>query len=363
MNSFGRILRLTTFGESHGVALGGVLDGCPAGLKLDFNEIEQILQYRRPGSSDLVSSRNEEDKVEWLSGLLSDGTTMGTPIGFIIHNKDAHSKDYQGMEHLFRPSHADYTYYHKYHIPPQPGGGRSSARETVIRCVGGAIALQLLRTIGGIEILPYICSVGEESLRPEERATMDIRTTFSFPSRCPHPEADRRIATYLERVRQQKDSVGGVIECVVRGIPIGFGSPLYDKLSARLAYAMLSINAAKGFEIGDGFSIASHRGSEVNDTMYCDAMGQTHFTSNHNGGIQGGISNGEELFFSVAFKPTPTIGVPQNSVTITGEPNILEAKGRHDPCVALRAVAVVQAMTALVLADEYMITRATAPLP
>lgn len=362
MNSFGRIFKLTTFGESHGEAIGGVLDGCPSGIRINMEEVQGFMQLRRPGTSSLVSPRKEEDTVRILSGLLPDGTTTGHPIGFIIENKDVRSQDYSSLSQLYRPSHADYTYHHKYGIPPQAGGGRASARETAVRCVGGAIALQMLQQKFGISIFPYICSIGEATLTDQERSELSIERTYSFPSRCPHPEADKRFSHYLLKTATQGDSIGGLVQCIIKGVPIGWGSPLYDKLHARLAYAILSINATKGIEFGDGFASAEKRGSEANDAMDVTNEGAVFFKSNHSGGIQGGISTGATISFRVAFKPTPTIGIEQESITVTKERTTIKGKGRHDPCVAIRGVTVVHAMTALVLADEALVSRATAPL-
>ncbi len=357
MNSFGRLFRLTTFGESHGTAIGGVLDGCPSGIKIDLEEVQRFLSYRRPGTSSLVSPRREEDRVTFLSGLLPDNTTTGHPIGFIIHNEDARGQDYSSLSTLYRPSHADYTYHRKYGIPPQSGGGRASARETAVRCVAGAIALQMLRRKYNIEIYPYIYSIGEEQLKEEEIPFLSLEKSYSFRSRCPHPEADKRLSRHLLTCATQGDSIGGIVECLIKGTPMGWGSPLYDKLHARLAYAMLSINAVKGIEFGDGFALARSRGSQVNDAMGVDDAGKVYFKSNHSGGIQGGIATGEVISFRVAFKPTPTIGIEQESVTIDGKETIVKGKGRHDPCVAIRGVSVVHAMTALVLADEALIAQ------
>lgn len=352
MNSFGRIFRLTTFGESHGVAIGGILDGCPSGIRIDIEAIKRFMQYRRPGTSSLVSPRKEADIVHFLSGLLPDGTTMGHPIGFVINNEDVRSQDYQPFSDVYRPSHADYTYHCKYGLPPQAGGGRASARETAVRCVAGAIAQQILRQKYGIEIYPHIITLGEESLTPEELSQLSLEEAYTYPTRCPHPEANERFSQYLLKTATQGDSIGGIVQCHIKGVPAGWGSPLYDKLHARLAYAMLSINATKGIEFGNGFALARMRGSQANDPMSIDDEGNIVFKSNHSGGIQGGISTGETISFRVAFKPTPTIGKEQESITINGEKSALKGKGRHDPCVAIRGVTVVHAMTAIVLLDE-----------
>ena len=356
MNTFGQHLRLTTFGESHGKAIGGVLDGMPAEVRIDLLEVQNFLDHRRPGTSLSVTQRQEADRVEVLSGLLPDGTTTGAPIGFIIANQDARSGDYRALEHLYRPSHADYTYHKKYRVPPQPGGGRASARETAVRCAAGAMALQLLQPLG-VKIYPYIRGIGEVQLPSDALTDLDLDKTYLSSVRCPHPTWEAKLERNLTEVRRRGDSVGGLVECLVQGVPVGWGSPLYDKLSARLAFAMLSINAVKGFEIGDGFALARCLGSHVNDTMEGSKSGSIAFRTNHSGGIQGGISTGAEIRFSVAFKPTPTIALEQETLNLEGEPVRFAGTGRHDPCVALRGVSVVHAMTALVLADAYLASR------
>ncbi len=361
MNTFGRYLRLTTFGESHGRALGGVLDGVPAGIPIDLEAIQAFLNYRKPGTNLAVSQRQEEDCLEILSGLLPDGMTMGTPIGFFIANKDARSADYSVLRELYRPSHADYTYHQKYGVSPQAGGGRSSARETAVRCVGGAIALQILTRLG-VHIYHYIRSIGEIRLPDEDLSDLDLKNVYHSSVRCPHPQWESKLEALLAEVRHSGDSVGAVVDCLVQGVPVGWGSPLYDKLSAHLGFAILSINAVKGIEFGDGFDITTKRGSEANDEIEPSLFEQVNFLSNHSGGIQGGISMGTDIRFSVAFKPTPTIAMKQKTITLSGDAVEFVATGRHDPCVALRGVSVVHAMTALVLLDAYLATRAESPL-
>lgn len=325
MNTFGERLRLTTFGESHGVAIGGVIDGYPSGIEIDFELLEKRMVERRPGRPG-TSPRKEDDKPEFLSGISPTGITLGTPIGFIIRNKDARSGDYGTLAMVYRPNHADYTYQAKYGIRDHRGGGRASARETAVRVVAGALAEQLLRE-RGIIIEAWLIEVGGIS--------GDLDTLMAE----------------VEKARMDKDSVGGLVECTVTGVPAGLGNPIYDKLSARLAYAMMSINAAKGFSLGDGFELAKARGSEVIDEFYTTAEGVVKTRSNHNGGILGGISTGMPITFRVAFKPTPTIGRPLPLLKEDGEAVSEVIPGRHDPCVAVRAVPVVRAMAALTVAD------------
>lgn len=329
MNSFGTYFRLTTFGESHGPAIGGVIDGCPAGWKLDVELVQHELDLRRPGASTLTSARREADRVEFLSGLLEDGTVLGSPIAFLIRNTDSRSKDYEALRHVFRPGHADFTYQMKYGVRDHRGGGRSSARETASRVVGGAVALQWLRSVKpDIAVEAALSQVGKVRVTSPE----DIRKE-------------------IERVRALGDSVGGVVSGVISGLPVGIGEPVGDKLQARLAGAMMSINAAKGFEYGDGFAAAEMLGSEANDPMRRGPNGEPLFMSNHAGGILGGISTGEPVTFRVAFKPTPSIARLQQTLTDDFEETELRVGGRHDPCVALRAVPVVKAMAALTIAD------------
>lgn len=350
MNQFGISLRLTTFGESHGVGVGGVLDGFPSSFRMDMEQIQHFLARRRPGTSRLVSPRKEMDKVQFLSGLLEDGTTTGSPIAFFIPNTDADPTAYEEIKRIFRPAHADFTYFMKYKLQPQPGGGRSSARETAARCVAGAIAMQWLAT-KGVKIYSYVSQVGKIALEESCLTEEDLQQIYNYPSRCPAQRYDHRIQETLSQVAEEGDSLGGIVSTRVKGLPAGVGEPLYDKLSARLAYAMLSINATKGFEIGDGFSITTKRASEANDAMQINDRGEVSFCSNHAGGILGGISTGQDLFFRVAFKPTPTISRTQHTISVSRENAFIQAKGRHDPAVVIRAVPVVESMTALVLAD------------
>ena len=326
MNTFGERLRLTTFGESHGPAIGGIIDGFPPGLEVDFDFIGKRMAERRPGRPG-ASPRNEDDIPEFLSGISPAGITLGTPVGFIIHNKDVRSSDYGKLARAFRPNHADFTYQEKYGTRDYRGGGRASARETACRVVAGAMAEQFLLS-REIRIEAWLAQVGE--IRSSEE---DI------------------LLDEIEKARKEQDSVGGIVECRVSGLPAGLGEPIYDKLSARLAFAMMSINAAKGFSIGDGFEMARRKGSEVIDEFYLDKEGNVRTHTNHNGGILGGISNGMPVTMSVAFKPTPTIGRPLPLISETGEVFTETIPGRHDPCVALRAVPVVRAMAALVVAD------------
>lgn len=398
-NSFGQVFRLTTFGESHGAAIGGVIDGCPAGLELDVAAIQAELDRRRPGSTPLGTARTEGDVVEFLSGLLAappafstpgipersrrarsrseleeernTATTLGTPIGFIIRNKDAQSSDYDQLKDVYRPGHADMTWEEKYGIRDHRGGGRSSARETACRVVGGAIARQLLAK-EGVKVQGYVSRVGEVALElaPEQ---LKFDALWSDPVRCPDQATSTRMAALIEQVRAEGDSIGGVVSCIVTDMPVGLGEPVFDKLDADLAKAMLSINATKGFQIGSGYRAATMRGSENNDAFMLGWRRDTkaelpagfradkaaiRTTTNHSGGTLGGMSSGEDLLFDVAFKPPATIAKPQRTVNTAGEEVTLEAKGRHDPCVVPRAVPIVEAMACLVLADHLLRMRA-----
>lgn len=350
-NTFGKIFRLTTFGESHGPAIGGVIDGVPAGFKLDLEAIQHQLDRRRPGQSSIVTRRRESDTVQLLSGIFDD-TTTGTPIGFIIPNNDQHSADYDAMRDAFRPSHADYTYTAKYGLRDHRGGGRSSARETASRVVAGAIARQILAS-RGITITAYTVSVGDVSL-DKTYSDLDLSLVDSNPVRCPDPAKAREMIDLIERVKIDGDTIGGIVTCVITGLPVGLGEPVADKLSATLAAAMMSINAAKGFEIGMGFEGARHRGSEMIDPFAVDDSGRIVTTANHSGGIQGGISNGADIYFNVAFKPVATLLQPVDTVDAAGNPITLQARGRHDPCVVPRAVPVVEAMAAITLLDAWL---------
>ena len=347
-NSIGKIFRLTTFGESHGDALGGVIDGMPAGVKIDLDAVQRELDRRRPGQSSIVTGRNESDRVRILSGLFENITT-GTPIGFIIENENQRSGDYGNMRETFRPSHADYTYTEKYGIRDYRGGGRSSARETAARVVAGALARQVLAA-EGIKIYAYTSQVGDIELDRDYRK-YDPSGIERNAVRCPDADVARRMIELIEQVKSEGDTIGGVVTGVVTGVPAGLGEPVFDKLHAALGSAMLGINAAKGFEYGLGFDFARCRGSEAIDYFKADGSGRITTATNNSGGIQGGISNGEDIYFRVAFKPVATLLRDVETVNAAGEPVVLKAKGRHDPCVLPRAVPIVEAMTAIVLLD------------
>lgn len=345
-NSFGHIFRLTTFGESHGEAIGGILDGCPAGLRIDLAFIQSELDRRKPGQSHIVTQRKEGDEVKILSGVF-EGVTTGAPIGFVIYNENQKSKDYEHLKDAFRPSHADFTYEEKWGLRDYRGGGRSSARETACRVVGGAIAKLLLQH-HKIKIFAYVSQV--QHIRLEKKySEIDASEIEKNIVRCPDEKTAQQMITHIENIRKQGDTVGGIVTCVAQQVPVGLGEPAFDKLHADLGKAMLSINAAKGFEYGAGFDAINYKGSELNDIFENKKGVRT--KTNHSGGIQGGISNGEDIYFNVAFKPVATIMQKQPSVNKAGEEIVLEAKGRHDPCVLPRAVPIVEAMTALVLAD------------
>ena len=353
-NSFGKVFRITTWGESHGPALGVVIDGCPSGLTLKTGDIQKELDRRKPGQSDLTSPRKESDQVEILSGIFENKTT-GTPISLMIRNADQKSKDYDKNTEKYRPSHADFTYDIKYGLRDHRGGGRASARETAGRVAAGAVARKILKQNAKTEILAYVKQIYkiEAKVRPEKITATEIE---SNPVRCPDKAAAKKMTALIEKVKKSGDSVGGIIECVVRNVPAGLGSPVFDKLEARLAQAMLSLPAVKGFEIGSGFKAILMKGSEHNDCLR--KKGKRIVTeSNHAGGIVGGITNGMDIIFRVAFKPTATIFKEQKTVTKKGEETSLQMSGRHDPCVLPRAVPIVEAMTALVLADEYLIQK------
>ncbi len=351
MNSFGKILRFSSFGESHGPAIGGTLEGIPAGFKININQLNEFIKYRKPGESSFVSPRKEPDEINFLSGINDDNTTIGSPISFVVFNKDIRTKDYTSLKEVFRPSHADFTYFHKYGVSPLSGGGRSSARETIARCIAGGIVLQWLEKYYSIQIQPFISQIGNVKLTKNEKSKIDLNQTYSYISRIPCQKKDLKAQHLLKQCLESGDSVGGIIECRVKGLPIGLGEPIYDKLSARLAYAMLSINASKGFEIGDGFMLSSSKGSLINDPISINKEGDAYFLSNNMGGVLGGISNGDNLEFKVAFKPTPSISIPQKTITTNNIPTTIKIEGRHDPCLTIRAVPIVQAMTALVIAD------------
>lgn len=349
-NSFGTLFKLTTYGESHASAIGGILDGCPAGLSLDLEKIQLQLDRRKPGQSNITTQRKESDKVVFLSGIF-EGKTIGTPIAFQIQNEDQKSKDYSHLKSTYRPSHADYVYHEKYGHRDYRGGGRSSARETACRVVGGAIAEQLLASYG-VAINAFVQQVGAIKIE-KSYESLNFEETFKNKVRCPDPLVAENMIQHIEAIKKEGDTIGGVIQCVIQGSPVGLGEPVFDKLHADLAKAMLSINAVKGFEFGSGFSAAEMRGSEHNDVFY-QAEDRIRTKTNRSGGVQGGISNGEDIYFRIAFKPIATLMQKQQSVNEKGESVELEGKGRHDPCVVPRAVPIVSAMAALVLADHLL---------
>ena len=351
MNTFGNIFRLTTFGESHGEAIGGVVDGMPPGIDIDVAFIQSELNRRRPGQSRITTSRQEPDQVELLSGVF-EGKSTGCPIGFIVRNQNQHSQDYENMRCLFRPSHADFTYQQKYGIRDHRGGGRSSARITISRCVGGALAKLVLRQ-KGISIQAYTSQVGSIEL-DRDYHRYDLSLTETNAVRCPDLEKATEMEELIARLKAEGDTIGGVITCVIKGCPAGLGEPEFGKLHAALGAAMLSINAVKGFEYGEGFSGVTARGSEQNDTFVSTGDGIT-TASNHSGGIQGGISNGQDIYFRVAFKPVATILQEQQTTDLEGNPTTFTARGRHDPCVLPRAVPVVEAMAAITILDHFLL--------
>ena len=364
-NTFGNLFRLTTFGESHGEAIGGVVDGMPPGIDIDLAFIQNELNRRRPGQSRITTSRQEADQVELLSGVF-EGKSTGCPIGFIVRNQNQHSQDYEDLRSLFRPSHADYTYYNKYGIRDHRGGGRSSARITISRVVGGALAKLVLQQ-KGITIQAYTSQVGAIALERDYHR-YDLSLTETNAVRCPDPQKAAEMEALIAQVKAEGDTIGGIITCVVKGCPAGVGEPEFGKLHAALGAAMLSINAVKGFEYGDGFDGVNTRGSEQND-VFIPASTETAHTSplvsplstksNHSGGIQGGISNGQDIYFRVAFKPVATILQEQQTMDIDGNPTTFTARGRHDPCVLPRAVPVVESMAAMTLLD-YILLRNSA---
>ncbi|OJV86392.1 MAG: chorismate synthase [Bacteroidia bacterium 44-10] len=357
MNTFGTIFRLTSFGESHGVGVGGVIDGCPPGLEIDMDFIQSELDRRRPGQSRITTPRKESDTVEFLSGVFENKTT-GAPIGFLVRNENQQSSDYDNIREAFRPSHADFTYQEKYGIRDYRGGGRSSARETIARVVAGAVAKLYLRRLN-IDITAYTSQVGDIALENDYRIYDLSRTEENFV-RCPDPDMAEQMIKLIQEVRYQGDTIGGTVTCVVKGTPVGLGEPVFGKLHAMLGSAMLSINAVKGFEYGSGFNVSA-RGSEVNDSFYND-NGKVGTRTNHSGGIQAGISNGQDIYFRVAFKPVSTILREQQTVDMQGNDTIIKARGRHDPCVLPRAVPIVEAMAAITLLDAYLLSKTTAPL-
>lgn len=353
MNTFGNIFRLTSFGESHGEAVGGIIDGCPAGLELDMDFIQNELDRRKPGQSHITTPRKESDTVVFLSGIF-EGKTTGTPIAFMVKNENQHSSDYDNLKDVFRPSHADFTYFSKYGIRDYRGGGRSSARETIARVVGGAIAKLFLKKLN-IDIKAYTSQVGNIALE-KDYTRYDLSKIEDTAVRCPDPEKAEEMIALINEVKSKGDTIGGIITCVVKGTPVGLGEPVFGKLHAALGSAMLSINAVKGFEYGMGFDV-NHRGSEVNDSFFND-HGTISTRTNNSGGIQAGISNGQDIYFRVAFKPVSTILMQQNTVDIHGNETVVKARGRHDACVLPRAVPIVEAMAALVIMDYYLLANA-----
>ena len=351
MNTFGQLFRLTTFGESHGPGIGGVIDGMPSGLLVDTDFLQSELNRRRPGQSALTTARKESDRVELLSGVF-EGRTTGCPIGFLVRNENQHSADYDNLREVFRPSHADFTYQTKYGWRDHTGGGRTSARETVARVVGGAFAKMFLKQYG-IRITAYTSQVGSIALS-NAWDSYDFSLIEQNPVRCPDPVKAEEMAALIAQVKAEGDTIGGVITCVIEGCPVGLGEPVFGKLHAALGAAMLSINAVKGFEYGEGFAGVESRGSEQNDIFVPSPHGITTLT-NHSGGVQGGLSNGQPIYFRVAFKPVATLLREQQTVTASGEPTVIKARGRHDPCVLPRAVPIVEAMSAMVIADNLML--------
>ncbi len=352
-NSFGRVFTISTFGESHGKGLGVIIDGCPAGVNIDEDFIRSEMQRRKPGQSKITTQRKEEDDIQILSGVF-EGKSTGTPISIIILNTDQKSKDYSHISDKYRPSHADYTYQQKFGLRDYRGGGRSSARETAARVAGGAIAKLFLKSFG-VEIHAYVSQTGALKLdKPYQE--LDFSQTQSNIVRCPDPDMAEKMIELIDEVRKSRDTIGGVVSCVAKGVPVGLGEPVFDRLHAALGHAMLSINAVKGFEYGSGFEGVKMRGSAHNDPFYMEGE-KVRTRTNHSGGIQGGISNGEDIYFNVAFKPVATIMKDQESVNASGESTTVSGKGRHDPCVVPRAVPIVEAMCALVLADFLLLNR------
>lgn len=353
MNTFGTLYRLTSFGESHGAAVGGVIDGCPPGLELNLEFIQNELNRRRPGQSRITTPRVESDKVEFLSGVF-EGKTTGAPIGFIVKNENQQSSDYSNIKDAYRPSHADFTYHQKYGIRDYRGGGRSSARETISRIVGGAIAKLYLDSLG-IDIKAYTSQVGHIGLENDYRM-YDLTKIEENIVRCPDAEMAEQMIKLIQEVRSKGDTIGGIITCVIKGVPVGLGEPVFGKLHSALGAAMLGINAVKGFEYGMGFNV-SKRGSEVNDSFY-DSDGTIKTRTNYSGGIQAGISNGQDIYFRVAFKPVSTILMEQQTVDTSGKNTTIKARGRHDPCVLPRAVPIVEAMAYMTIMDYYLMSKA-----
>ncbi|HKM45267.1 MAG TPA: chorismate synthase [Dysgonamonadaceae bacterium] len=354
MNTFGNIFRLTSFGESHGQAVGGIIDGCPSGIEMDMEFIQHELDRRRPGQSNITTPREEGDKVSFLSGVFN-GKTTGAPIAFTIFNKNQHSSDYDNLKDIYRPSHADYTYSKKYGNRDYRGGGRSSARETIARVVAGAVAKLILRKLD-VDVVAYTSQVGNIVL-DSDYSKLDFSQIESTPVRCPDIEKANEMIDLIKEVKADGDTIGGVVTCIISGTPVGLGEPVFGKLHAALGSAMLGINAVKGFEYGQGFDL-NKRGSEVNDEFYND-NGKIRTRTNNSGGIQAGISNGQDIYFRVAFKPVSTVLRDQKTVDKTGKDTDIKAKGRHDPCVLPRAVPIVEAMAAITILDYYLLAQAT----
>ena len=353
VNTFGHILRLTTFGESHGPAVGGVLDGFPPGIRIDEDFVQHEMDRRRPGQSAITTDRNETDRVEFLSGIF-EGVSTGAPVAFLIRNADKKSADYEALRHVYRPSHADYTYAQKYGIRDHRGGGRSSARETAVRVAAGALAKQVLAQ-KGIRVRGYVSQVGH-IVCPGNYISLDLDLAENNAVRCPHPETAVAMEQYIARLKAEGNTIGGTVSAVIEGCPVGLGAPVYAKLHADLGAAMLGINAVKGFEYGSGFAGLEKTGAELNDRFI--GQGEAiHTRTNHSGGIQGGISNGNPVYFRVAFKPVATLKQEQESVSDTGEAIRFTPEGRHDPCVLPRAVPIVEAMAALVVLDHLLLAR------
>ena len=352
-NTFGNIFTLTTFGESHGKAIGGIVDGMPPGIAIDIDFIQKELNRRRPGQSRLTTSRDEADQIELLSGVF-EGKSTGTPIGFIIQNNNQKNEDYESIRHIFRPSHADYTYYYKYGTRDYRGGGRASARTTISRCVGGALAKLVLKDIG-TTIQAYTSQIGNICLEHNYQQ-YDLTKAELNDVRCPDMEKAQQMEQLIMDMKKEGDTIGGIVTCVIKGCPIGIGEPEFNKLQAALAHAMMSINAAKGFEYGEGFNAATLRGSEQNDAFQ-NNDGKIGTTTNHSGGIQGGITNGEDIYFRVAFKAIPTIMKPQDTIDTAGNHVTFQAQGRHDTCLVPRAVPIVEAMAAMTILDFYLLSK------
>ena len=360
-SSFGVLFRITTFGESHGGGVGVVLDGCPPRLRIGVEEIQHDLDRRRPGQSRFTTPRDEADRVEILSGMF-EGRTLGTSLALLVRNEDARSSAYEAMKDIYRPSHADYTYEAKYGIRNWQGGGRASARETIGRVAAGAVARKLLRELAGVEVVGWVSSV-QDIVATVDDAAVTQADVEVHPTRCPDPTAAAAMAERIDRARRNQDSLGGVVTCVARNVPAGLGEPVFDKLEADLAKAMMSLPASKGFEIGSGFAGTALTGSTHNDPFVPGPDGRPLTTSNRSGGVQGGISNGAPILIRVAFKPTATISQPQHTVDRNNQAVVLEAQGRHDPCVLPRAVPMVEAMMLLTLADHWLRQRGTDVLP